>query len=169
MDPQSNSDAVCGGARWGWAKPVLRPSEDTPLEAVEKHARTIQSWLDVQRARGGLEETAKAFLLEAEASFEDKAQRRLHEAKEAQAQKQLAKKLLKEEKTAKARKRQLGVWREAEAAKAKRLREARNKRRCEARAALKKARARGLSKAQGQDQPGKYEALLEHDHSDLLI
>ena len=33
---------------------------DLPAESLQRRRRAIQSWLDVQRARGGAEESAKA-------------------------------------------------------------------------------------------------------------
>ena len=55
----TEGDALLGGAV-SRAGPLSEACDEVPLEAVEKHARIVQSWLGVQRARGGQAETAKA-------------------------------------------------------------------------------------------------------------
>ena len=104
--------------------------DEMPLEAVEKHARTVQSWLDVQRARGGQAENAKAFFFP---------QRRLHEAKEAQAQKKATKQLEREEKAAKARQERRASCAEELRKKAEKQRKDGNQRRKDARKRVKEA------------------------------
>ena len=104
----------------------------------------IQSWLDVQRARGGQAETAKALLFpwpRGRGARQDSAQRRLREAKEAQAQKKAAKQLEKEEKAAKAKRERRASCAEAEALRQKveKQRKERNQRRKDARKRVKEA------------------------------